>query len=160
MQLRRFPGLSKRGGYLWKMIEDIKGCQQEVKASKSDKRWRSYGNLKICVVSDPYWQGADAYSSERRCLLRKFSTALGSMTVTMTSPVVGRYAGSLDPDAAGGRVWEYTSVVVGQGVRGVRWIILRDRSEFMTGGVEVLTRTAGQKCRPDFTTPLKTSIGF
>ncbi len=64
---------------LWKMIEDIKGCQPEVKASKSDKWLRSYDHFKICMVSDPYWQGTDAYSSPRRRLLRKFLTTLVSL---------------------------------------------------------------------------------
>ncbi len=73
--LRRLLGFSA-AGYLLKMIEDIKGCQSEVKARKSDKRLQSYGHLKICMVSDPYLQGADAYSLPCRLLLGKVLTTL------------------------------------------------------------------------------------
>ncbi len=48
--LRQLLGVPA-AGYLWEMIEDIKGCQPEVKASKSDKWLRSYGHLMICIVS-------------------------------------------------------------------------------------------------------------
>ncbi len=34
-------------GYWGQMIEDIKSCQPQVKASQSDKQLRSYGHLKI-----------------------------------------------------------------------------------------------------------------
>ena len=40
-------------GYLCKMVEEIRSCYPEVKASKSDQRLRSYSHLKICLVSDP-----------------------------------------------------------------------------------------------------------
>ncbi len=33
-----------------KMIEGIKSSQPEVKAGKSDKRLRSYGHLKFCMI--------------------------------------------------------------------------------------------------------------
>ncbi len=49
--LRWLLGVSATG-YLYIVIEEIKSCQPEVKASKSDKRLRSYGHLKICMVSD------------------------------------------------------------------------------------------------------------
>ena len=51
--LRRLLGVSA-AGYLLEMIEDIKSCQPEVKASKSDKQLRSYTHLKIRMVSDPH----------------------------------------------------------------------------------------------------------
>ncbi len=36
---------------LWcQMIQDIKSCQREVKASKSDKQLQSYGHLKIPIT--------------------------------------------------------------------------------------------------------------
>ncbi len=38
-------------GYLYKMIEGIKSYKPEVKASKSDKRWQSYGHSKFCMFS-------------------------------------------------------------------------------------------------------------
>ena len=66
-QCRRLPG---------DMIEDIKSCQPEVKASKSVKRLRSYGYLMICIVSYLCWWCADTYSSPCRRLLGKFLTTL------------------------------------------------------------------------------------
>ena len=50
--LRQLLGVSATG-YLWEMIEEIKSCQPEVKASTSDKWLQSYGHLKIYMVSDP-----------------------------------------------------------------------------------------------------------
>ncbi len=77
------PAAALRGllgaGYLVEMIEGIKSCQPEVKASKSDKRLQSYGHLKICMVFDPYRGGADPYSSPRWRLLENFLTTLLSM---------------------------------------------------------------------------------
>ena len=49
--LRRLLGVCT-AGYLMEMIEEIKSCQPEVKASKSDQRLRNYSHLKICMVSD------------------------------------------------------------------------------------------------------------
>ena len=74
-------------GYLGEMIEEINSCQLKVKASKSDKQLRSYGHLKICMVSDPFWvhigvsltfsiEGAGAYSLPLRRLLGKILTTL------------------------------------------------------------------------------------
>ncbi len=76
--LRRLLGVSA-AGYLLGIIEDIKSCQAEVKASKSDKRLRSYDHLKICMVSYPCWRGADTYSSPRRRLLGNFLTTVHSV---------------------------------------------------------------------------------
>ena len=90
MALQRLLGVSA-AGYLGEMIDEIKSCQLEVKASKSDKWLRSYDHLcnrvallhlKICMVSDPCWvhmgvsltltiEGAGAYSSPLRRLLEK-----------------------------------------------------------------------------------------
>ncbi len=39
-------------GYLYKMVEEIKRCRPEVKASKLVIQLRSCGHLKICMVSD------------------------------------------------------------------------------------------------------------
>ena len=50
--LRRLLGVLA-AGYLWEMVEEIKSCQPEVKASESDQRLRSYSQLKICMVSGP-----------------------------------------------------------------------------------------------------------
>ncbi len=68
------------------MIEEIKSSQPEVKASKSEQRLRSYGHLKICLVSQEFWvymdvfdignKGADAYLLPRSRLLLKFLTTL------------------------------------------------------------------------------------
>ncbi len=38
-------------GYLHEMIEGINSYKPEVKASKSDKRLRSYGHSKFCTFS-------------------------------------------------------------------------------------------------------------
>ena len=69
--MRQLLGVSATG-YLWEMIGEIKSCQPEVKASTSDKRLRSYGHLKICMVSDPCWTYGyvfDTDNRKRRCLL-------------------------------------------------------------------------------------------
>ncbi len=74
-------------GQCREMIEEIKSCLPEVKASKSDKWFRSYGHLKICMVSEPCLvhigvslrlttEGAGAYSSPHRPLLEKILTTL------------------------------------------------------------------------------------
>ncbi len=39
-------------GYRCQVIEDIKSCYPEVKASKSVKRLRSYGHFKITIKND------------------------------------------------------------------------------------------------------------
>ncbi len=39
------------GVYAYEMIEGIKTYKPEVKASKSDKRLRSYGHSKFCTIS-------------------------------------------------------------------------------------------------------------
>ncbi len=54
------------------MIEEIKSSQPEVKASKSDKWLRSYGHLKICIVSHQFWVYMDVFdidNTRRRRLL-------------------------------------------------------------------------------------------
>ena len=38
-------------GYLYKIIEGIKTCKPEVKASESDKRLQSYSHSKFCMFS-------------------------------------------------------------------------------------------------------------
>ncbi len=43
------PGMSKRAGYYYKLIEGIRSNQPEVKASK---RFQSYGHLKFCMISN------------------------------------------------------------------------------------------------------------
>ena len=48
------------------MIEDTKSSQSEVKASKSDKRLRSYGHLKICIVSHQFWVNVDVFDMKNK----------------------------------------------------------------------------------------------
>ena len=50
------------------MIQEIKRSQPEVEASKSDKRLRSYGRLKICIISHQFWVYIDALDLDnKRC---------------------------------------------------------------------------------------------
>ncbi len=44
-------------GYRCQVIEDFKSCYPEVKASKSDKRLRSYSHLKICHQKNQKFSG-------------------------------------------------------------------------------------------------------
>ncbi len=48
------------------MIEDIKSCQPEVEASKLDKQFRSYGHLKIYMVSDHFGVYMDVFDIYNR----------------------------------------------------------------------------------------------
>ncbi len=57
---------------LYEMIEEIKSCQPEVKASKLDKRLRSYSHSKIAPISHQFWVYMDVFdicNKRRRCLL-------------------------------------------------------------------------------------------
>ncbi len=81
-------------GYLWEIIEDIKSCQPEVKASKSDKRLRSYGHLQIRIVSDPRWRGADAYSSPCRRLLGNSLTTLKCVWISKRAVYLSLMSGA------------------------------------------------------------------
>ncbi len=49
------------------MIEGIKTNQLEVKASKSDKRLRSYGHLKFCMVFQWFYLGLQLVQLPSRC---------------------------------------------------------------------------------------------
>ncbi len=54
------------------MIEENKSSQPEVKASKSDKRLRSYSHLKIAPISHQFWVYMDVFdicNKRRRRLL-------------------------------------------------------------------------------------------
>ena len=59
-----YTGLTKRAGYLLEKIEDIRSCQSEVKASKSDKWLRNYGHLKIEEAQTPTHCHTGAYSGK------------------------------------------------------------------------------------------------
>ncbi len=49
------------------MIEGIKTIQPEVKASKSDKRLRSYGRLKFYMVFHGFYLGLQLMQPPSRC---------------------------------------------------------------------------------------------
>ena len=69
-------------GYLHEMIEGIKSYKPEVKASKLDKRLRSYGHSKFCMFS--YWFSL----AHERCS-RLLNAAQTPTLVNLTSLIYG-----------------------------------------------------------------------